>query len=178
MSSPKPVPLSRRLCLGMLSAVGAAGYLGKAQAVSAAANAGALAGATPPLVRLELTDTQWKVRLSPAQYKVLRQAGTERAGTSALNNEKRKGRYICVACDHRLFTSDMKFDSGTGWPSFFTTLPGAFKTSTDYKLLYPRTEYHCARCDGHHGHVFKDGPAPTGQRWCNNGVALKFEVAA
>lgn len=110
MSSPIPVPLSRRLCLGTLSAVGAAGYLGKAQAVSAAANAGALAGATPPLVRLELTLAQKKARLSPAQYKVLRQAGTQRAGTSALNHEKRKGRCICVACDHRLFTSDMKFE--------------------------------------------------------------------
>jgi peptide-methionine (R)-S-oxide reductase len=180
MSSSTPAPLSRRLCLGMLSAVGAVGYLGytRAQAVSAVGHASAAAGAAPAVPRLELTDAQWKARLSPAQYQVLRQAGTERAGTSALNNEKRKGRYLCVACDHPLFTSDMKFDSGTGWPSFFTTLPSAFKTSTDYKLLYPRTEYHCARCDGHHGHVFKDGPAPTRQRWCNNGVALKFEVTA
>ena len=130
------------------------------------------------ITRLELNDEQWRSRLTPAQFQVLRQAGTERAGASPLNNEKRKGRYLCAACDHPLFTSEMKFDSGTGWPSFFNTLPNAFKTSTDYKLIYPRTEYHCARCDGHHGHVFKDGPPPTQQRWCNNGVALKFQVAA
>ena len=89
-----------------------------------------------------------------------------------------RGRYLCAGCDHPLYTAEMKFDSGTGWPSFFTTLPGAFQTSTDYKLILPRTEYHCARCGGHHGHVFEDGPKPTGQRWCNNGVALKFEPGA
>jgi peptide-methionine (R)-S-oxide reductase len=124
--------------------------------------------------RLELSDAEWRKRLTPEQFQVLRKAGTERAFTSALNDEKRKGTFHCVACDLPLFGSEMKYESGTGWPSFFKTLPGAFETSTDYLLIYPRTEYHCARCGGHHGHVFDDGPQPTGKRWCNNGVALKF----
>ena len=120
------------------------------------------------------TDEQWKKILTPPQYEILRNEGTERAFTSPLNNEKRAGTYVCAGCDHPLFSSDMKYDSGTGWPSFYTTLPGAVETKIDFKLLYPRTEYHCARCGGHQGHVFKDGPRPTGQRWCNNGLALKF----
>jgi peptide-methionine (R)-S-oxide reductase len=124
--------------------------------------------------KLELPKDEWKKRLSPQQYSVLREEGTERAGTSALNNEKRPGVFVCAGCDLPLFTSAMKFESGTGWPSFFTTIPGAFGTSRDFKLILPRTEYHCARCGGHHGHVFDDGPPPTGQRYCNNGVALKF----
>ena len=124
--------------------------------------------------RLELSDAEWRTRLTPEQFQVLRKAGTERAFTSALNDEKRKGTFHCVACDLPLFGSEMKYESGTGWPSFFKTLPDAFETSTDYLLIYPRTEYHCARCGGHHGHVFDDGPQPTGKRWCNNGVALKF----
>ena len=122
----------------------------------------------------ELPDDEWRKRLDPEAYQVLRHEGTEYAGTSPLNEEKRSGTYVCAGCDTPLFKSEMKFNSGTGWPSFFTTLPGVFETSTDHKLLMPRTEYHCARSGGHHGHVFKDGPQPTGLRYCNNGVALKF----
>jgi peptide-methionine (R)-S-oxide reductase len=127
-----------------------------------------------PSQPLKLSKEEWRKRLNPAQFDVLREEGTERPGTSPLNNEKRPGVFLCVACDLPLFTSAMKYESGTGWPSFFTTIPGAFGTTTDYKLIWPRTEYHCVRCGGHHGHVFDDGPPPTRQRWCNNGVALKF----
>ncbi len=123
---------------------------------------------------LKLSDAEWKKRLSPAAYDVLRHEGTEPPGSSPLDREKRPGVFVCAGCRLPLFTSAMKFDSGTGWPSFFTTIPGAFGTSTDFKLIYPRTEYHCARCGGHHGHVFDDGPEPTGLRYCNNGVALAF----
>ncbi len=124
--------------------------------------------------RIDKTDEQWRAELSPEAYKVLRHEGTERAGTSPLNDEKRRGTFTCAGCGTPLFTSDMKFDSGTGWPSFFTTLPGVFETRRDFRLVWPRTEYHCATCGGHHGHVFDDGPSPTGLRYCNNGVALKF----
>ena len=117
---------------------------------------------------------EWKKVLTPEQYHVLREEGTERAFTSPLNDEKRKGVFVCAGCAWPVFTSAMKFDSGTGWPSFFTTIPGAFETSRDFRILYPRIEYHCAKCGGHHGHVFDDGPRPTFQRWCNNGVALRF----
>lgn len=127
-----------------------------------------------PADKFSLTDAEWKKRLSPAQYHVLRHEGTERAGSSPLNEEKRAGVFVCAGCDLPLFTSEMKYESGTGWPSFFTTIPGAFDTKKDYLLVWPRIEYHCARCGGHHGHVFDDGPQPTRQRWCNNGVALKF----
>ena len=128
----------------------------------------------PKIEPVSLSDAEWKKRLTPAQFDVLRREGTERPFTSPLNDEKRKGTFQCVACDLPLFTSDMKFDSGTGWPSFYRTLPGVFETKTDFKLILPRTEYHCARCGGHHGHVFDDGPQPTGKRYCNNGVCLKF----
>ena len=104
----------------------------------------------------------------------LRQHGTERPGFSVLNNEKRKGTYHCAGCELPLFSSDMKYDSGTGWPSFFDYLPNALGFKTDFKLVFPRKEYHCAKCGGHHGHVFKDGPEPTGLRYCNNGIALNF----
>ena len=123
---------------------------------------------------LKLSNDEWRKRLDPAQFHVLREEGTERAGTSPLNAEKRRGVFACAGCDLPLFTSDMKYESGTGWPSFFTTIPGAFATKKDFGLFLPRTEYHCVRCGGHHGHVFDDGPPPTRQRWCNNGVALKF----
>jgi peptide-methionine (R)-S-oxide reductase len=127
--------------------------------------------ATEPL---KLSKDEGKKRLPPESYKVLRDEGTERAGSSPLNAEKRAGVFVCMGCDLPVFTSEMKYESGTGWPSFFTHIPGAFEKKTDYFLIYPRTEYHCKRCGGHHGHVFDDGPPPTNQRWCNNGVSLKF----
>jgi peptide-methionine (R)-S-oxide reductase len=130
-----------------------------------------VAQSTAPLNR---TEAEWKQSLPPTQFAVLRQEGTERPFTSALNDEKRTGVFVCAACTLPLFTSQMKFDSGTGWPSFFTSIPSHLATKQDFQLILPRTEYHCARCGGHQGHVFDDGPAPTGQRWCNNGVALKF----
>ena len=129
----------------------------------------------PPATEpLKLSKDEWRKRLDRAAYNVLREEGTERAGTSPLNFEKRPGVFACAGCDLPLFTSEMKYDSGTGWPSFFTTIPGVFGTKKDYGLFLPRVEYHCIRCGGHHGHIFDDGPKPTGQRWCNNGVALKF----
>jgi peptide-methionine (R)-S-oxide reductase len=127
-----------------------------------------------PAPPLTLSKDEWRKRLSPEAFRVLREEGTERAGTSPLDREKRRGVFACAGCDLPLFTSEMKYDSGTGWPSFFTTIPGVFGTKEDSHLLYTRIEYHCVRCGGHHGHVFRDGPPPTYERWCNNGVALKF----
>jgi len=127
-----------------------------------------------PNEQLKLSKEEWRKRLSPNEFNILREEGTEPPGTSPLNSEKRPGIYTCAGCGLPLFTSEMKYESGTGWPSFFVSIPSAFETSTDFKLVLPRTEYHCARCGGHHGHVFNDGPPPIGKRWCNNGVALKF----
>jgi len=127
-----------------------------------------------PIQTLGLSDHEWHNRLSPPQYHILRDEGTERAFSSALNNEKRAGIYACAGCELPLFSSDAKFDSGTGWPSFTQAITGHTETSTDFKMIWPRTEYHCARCGGHQGHIFDDGPQPTGQRWCNNGLALTF----
>ncbi len=166
--------MTRRDWLGLLSSLASIGTASKASAQAAKPNA-----ATAPKVEpLVLTDAQWKQRLTPAQYGVLREEGTERAFTSPLNDEKRQGMFHCAGCELPLFSSAMKYNSGTGWPSFFATLPGAVGTKRDFKMLLPRTEYHCARCGGHHGHVFDDGPKPSGLRYCNNGVALKFIPAA
>ena len=158
--------MTRRQLFNLLSAIG----LGGATARAAAAPPAPAARSD----RLELPAAEWRRRLTPAQYAVLRDEGTERPFTSALNDEKRKGVFVCAGCAWPVFTSAMKYDSGTGWPSFFTTVPGAFETSSGFRILYPRIEYHCAKCGGHHGHVFDDGPRPTLQRWCNNGVALRF----
>jgi peptide-methionine (R)-S-oxide reductase len=124
----------------------------------------------------KLADADWKKRLPAASYQVLRHEDTERPGTSALLNEHRKGVFVCAGCALPLFRSDAKYESGTGWPSFFSPLKGALGTKKDFAIGYPRTEYHCAQCLGHQGHVFEDGPKPTGLRYCNNGVALKFVV--
>jgi len=124
---------------------------------------------------LKLSDEEWRKRLTPEQYAVLRRHGTERAGTSPLDKRYDPGAYLCAGCGQTLFSSETKYDSGSGWPSFWSPIEGAVDTSTDFKLIYPRTEVHCSRCGGHLGHVFDDGPAPTGQRYCMNGVALTFE---
>jgi peptide-methionine (R)-S-oxide reductase len=124
-----------------------------------------------PLARSE---DEWRKQLTAGQFDVLRHEGTEHPFTSPLNSEKRAGVFVCAGCALPLFTSQMKYDSGTGWPSFFTLIPDRLATKQDVKLIYPRTEYHCVRCGGHQGHVFDDGPPPTGLRYCNNGVALRF----
>ena len=123
------------------------------------------------------SDEEWRRLLSKEQYQILRKHGTERAGTSQLNAEKRKGTFVCAGCEQQLFSSDTKFESGTGWPSFYQPLPNAVGTTTDRSWFMTRTEVHCSRCGGHLGHVFDDGPKPTGLRYCMNGVAMKFVPA-
>lgn len=122
-----------------------------------------------------LTQDQWRERLTEEEFRVLRKEGTERAGTSPLNKEKREGTFVCAGCGWPQFSSKTKYESGTGWPSFYDTLPNAVGTKEDNTFFMKRTEYHCARCGGHQGHVFNDGPSPTGLRYCNNGVALDFK---
>ena len=124
--------------------------------------------------KLEKSRSEWRRLLAPEEYAVLFEEATERPFTHPLNQEKRSGTFVCAACGLPLFNSAAKFESGTGWPSFTQPIEGSIETKTDFKLILPRTEYRCRRCGGHQGHVFNDGPAPAGQRWCNNGVALRF----
>ena len=156
-----------------LGAVGAAAGLG----LSRLFGGGASAAREGKVFPVNLSEEEWKKRLSAEQFYVLREHGTERAGTSPLNHEKRKGTFVCAGCDAPLFTADTKFESGTGWPSFFRPIEGAVGTSEDNSFFMRRTEVHCARCGGHLGHVFEDGPPPTGLRYCMNGVAMKFKPA-
>ncbi len=139
--------------------------------IAARALANEPAAAIAPLRK---TRAQWRELVSPAAFRILFDEGTEPAGSSALNAEKRPGTYLCAACFLPLFDAADKYESGTGWPSFTRPIEGRLGTKTDFKLIWPRTEYHCIRCGGHQGHVFDDGPPPTGQRWCNNGLALRF----
>jgi peptide-methionine (R)-S-oxide reductase len=139
---------------------------------------GARAAGKDETFEITLTDAQWRARLTPEQFYVLREHGTERPFTSPLDKEYRKGTFSCAGCDLPLFSSDTKYDSRTGWPSFHSAIPDAVRTRADRSFLMVRTEVHCRRCGGHLGHVFDDGPPPTGKRYCMNGVALKFQPAA
>ena len=159
--------MNRRTVLQSLFALAALPLL---PACSRAANP---AGATT-VAPLAKAAAAWRGQVSPAAYRVLFQGGTEPAGSSPLDKEARAGTFVCAACQLPLFDSADKFDSGTGWPSFTRSIAGHTETSRDFKLILPRTEYHCARCGGHQGHIFDDGPPPRGKRWCNNGVALNF----
>ena len=127
------------------------------------------------MTKLKMNNKNWNSKLSPEQNYILTQEGTEPPGSSSLNNEKREGLYYCAGCNTKLFDSKMKFESGSGWPSFFESLPDVFETKTDHLLGYARTEYHCKNCKAHHGHIFDDGPKPTGKRYCNNGICLTFK---
>jgi peptide-methionine (R)-S-oxide reductase len=150
--------------------------IGSSTLISRYLNAGSMPAAMPSAAITPLTKTheEWRALLTPEAYAVLFEESTEGSGTSPLNDEHRAGSFICAACYLPLFDSAHKFNSGTGWPSFTQPIEGHVNFSRDFKLIFPRTEYHCARCGGHQGHMFDDGPAPRGERWCNNGVALRF----
>jgi peptide-methionine (R)-S-oxide reductase len=156
----------RTFLLGLTGAAFPMGLFGKKSAAAEPAK--------PSVTPLNKSRDEWKKLLPRDRYDVLFEEDTERPGSSPLNNEKHEGTFVCAACYLPLFESKMKFDSGTGWPSFFDMIPGHVATERDFKLFVPRTEYHCARCHGHQGHVFDDGPPPTGLRYCNNGLALEF----
>jgi peptide-methionine (R)-S-oxide reductase len=162
--------MNRRAFLGFGGAAMVAGV-----ALTLPGREGDAAGAGTGNFPFRLTDAQWRRRLNPAQYATLRQAATERAGSSPLDHEHRRGIFHCAGCGQPLYSSAAKFDSGTGWPSFFRPLPHAIVTSVDHSLFEARTEVLCARCGGHLGHVFDDGPRPTGLRYCMNGVAMTFQ---
>jgi peptide-methionine (R)-S-oxide reductase len=164
--------MTRRRLLQTVLGIGAVG------AAARFVGAGEQVGKAPTKTfEVAMAEGDWQKRLTPAQFAVLRKHGTERAGTSPLDKEYRPGIYHCAGCERALFSSDTKFDSGTGWPSFWAPLPNAVGTTTDRSLFMVRTEVHCARCGGHLGHVFDDGPKPTGLRYCMNGVALAFRRA-
>jgi len=176
--------MNRRRWLLHLGALGALVWRG-AQAADAPDSAAAIRagwqqylpanhGLSLDLTPIKRPLAEWRAELPGDSYAVLFEEDTEPPGTSGLNHEKRPGVFLCRACQLPLFTSAMKYDSGTGWPSFFSSIPGHLGTKRDFKIFIPRTEYHCVRCGGHQGHLFDDGPAPTRERWCNNGVALRF----
>ena len=159
--------MTRQQFLSVVLGVAVAPLVGRSTTATQASPAGKITPLDKPL-------SEWKRMLPPDAYEVLFEEATERPGNSPLNAEKRQGIFVCAACYLPLFTSDTKYESGTGWPSFYAPIPGRMGTKRDFRLIWPRTEYHCVRCGGHQGHVFNDGPPPTGERWCNNGLALLF----